>query len=162
MADARFSHRGFSGSAGGLSGYGRCDGATRDTDAIRANQLVVVVISRIVHETIAFPFFAGLFVEVRIWKKPEAEDPGWFAVNSFVDACRLCSTCSSSHKQIHPPWSAARNPGSFTKPKVLSAHRARTFGYPASLRDPLTHSCLGRTIPETLIARAPEFQVFGP
>ena len=63
--------------------------ATGDTDAIRTNQLVVVVISRIVHETIAVPFFACLVVEVRIWKKPETEYPGWFAVNSLIDARRL-------------------------------------------------------------------------
>src|SRR4029453_12415405 len=64
-------------------------GATRDTDAVRANQLFVVVIGRIVHETIAVPFLACLFVELWIWKKPETEDPGWFAVNRLVDACRF-------------------------------------------------------------------------
>jgi hypothetical protein len=63
--------------------------AASDADAIRAYQFIIIVISWIVDETIAVPFFAGLFVEVRIWKKPETEDPGWFAVNSFVDAGRL-------------------------------------------------------------------------
>src|SRR5215471_11621326 len=63
--------------------------AAGDTNAVRADQFVVVVISRIVHETIAVPFFACLFVKVGIWKEPEAKDPGWFAVNSLVDACRF-------------------------------------------------------------------------
>src|SRR4029077_1634710 len=63
--------------------------ATRDTDAIRTDQLVVVLIARIVHETIAVPLFACLFIEVGIWKNPEAKDPRWFAVNRLIDACRF-------------------------------------------------------------------------
>src|SRR6266545_2866535 len=64
-------------------------GATGDADTIWANQFAIVIIGRVVHETIAVPFFACLFVKVGIWKKPETEDPGWFAVNSLVDAWRL-------------------------------------------------------------------------
>src|SRR5213595_1829808 len=117
MADARFSQRGFSGSAGGLSGYG----------AIWPNQLVVVVIGRIVYETIAVPLLACLFIEVGIWKKPETEDTGWFAVNNLVDACRF-----GLHLLIEPQAKFIRlgrgaKSGLIDQAQILEAFTARTF-----------------------------------
>src|SRR6266481_2449177 len=64
-------------------------GAASYSNAIRTDQLVVIVVRRIVHETIAVPFLACLVVELRIWKKPKTKNAGRFAVNAFVDACRF-------------------------------------------------------------------------
>lgn len=64
-------------------------GAAGYTNAIRSNELIVVVISRVFVETFAVPFLARFLVEFRIWKKPKTKDAGRFAVNGFVDACRF-------------------------------------------------------------------------
>src|SRR5213596_119238 len=63
-------------------------GAARDTDAVRTDELVVMI-GRIVHEALAVPFLARFVVEFRIWEKSEAKYTRRLAVNSFVDAFRL-------------------------------------------------------------------------
>ena len=60
-------------------------GAAGHTDTIRTNELVVVVVGRIVHEPIAVPFFARFVVEIRIREQAEAEHAGGFAINFLVD-----------------------------------------------------------------------------
>ena len=64
-------------------------GATRYADAIRSDDLIVIVISGIVHETIAIPFLARLLVEIRIRKKPKTKYPRRLPVNCLIDACRF-------------------------------------------------------------------------
>src|SRR5437762_1776701 len=59
------------------------------SDAVWPDEFVIVVISWISREPVAVPFLARVLVELRIWKKPEAENARWFAVNFFVDAGRL-------------------------------------------------------------------------
>src|SRR5262245_22495449 len=62
-------------------------GAARYNDAIWTNELVVVVVTRIVHETIAIPFFARFLVEIRIWKKPKTEHTRRLPVHCLIDSC---------------------------------------------------------------------------
>ena len=48
-------------------------GAARYADPIVTDELVVVVVAGIVHETIAISFVALFLVKLRIWKKPKTE-----------------------------------------------------------------------------------------
>src|SRR5205814_7641582 len=50
---------------------------------------VSVVISWIGRESVAVPFLARVVVELRIGKKPKAENARWFAINLFVDPGRF-------------------------------------------------------------------------
>ena len=64
-------------------------GATSDADTIGPNEMVVVVITRIVHEPRAIPFPARFVIKLRIGKESEAENAGWFAVDFLIDPGRL-------------------------------------------------------------------------
>src|SRR5205809_3076552 len=61
--------------------------AARHAHPIWTDEFVVVVVSGIVDETIAIPFFTGFLVEIRIWKKSKTEHTRRFTVNCFIDAC---------------------------------------------------------------------------
>src|SRR5262249_118833 len=63
--------------------------AAGNADAVRTDELVVVVICRIIHEAVPVPLLARFVVEFRIWEKPEAKHARRLAVDSFVDAFRF-------------------------------------------------------------------------
>ena len=78
-------------------------GTARYADAIRTDESVIIVISWIVHETIAVPFLARFVVEFGIRKKAKTENAGRFAVNGLVDAFRFrFGLARPATTQIHP------------------------------------------------------------
>ena len=60
-------------------------GAAGNADAIRTNKFVIVVIGRIVHETIAVPFLACFVVEIWIREQAVAEHTRGLAINLLVN-----------------------------------------------------------------------------
>src|SRR5213078_4970790 len=64
-------------------------GAASHSNSIRTDELIVVVIARVVYETIAIPFLAHFVIELRIRKQSETEHAGGFAVNFLIDTGRL-------------------------------------------------------------------------
>src|SRR6476646_11625361 len=64
-------------------------GAARYPDAIRTDEFVIVVVSGIVHETIAIPFLARFLVEIRIRKESKTEHTRRLSVDCSIDACRF-------------------------------------------------------------------------
>jgi hypothetical protein len=62
---------------------------TRNTYPIRADELVVVVVFRVVHKALAVPFLASGFVEIRIRKEAEPKDACGLSIDLLVDALWL-------------------------------------------------------------------------
>ncbi len=132
-------------------------GTTGNADAIRTDELVVVVVGRIVHETIAVPFLARLAVELGIWKQSETQYAGRFAVNSFIDARRL-----GVHLLVQPQAKFIRLSG---RPKSRFVHKAQSletlnawiFAVIQHLQKiHQTVAILGCAIPKMLVAAAPK------
>src|SRR5262245_12674407 len=58
----------------------------RHPDAIGSNELVIVIVARIVHEALAIPSLTSGLVEVRIREQPETENTGRLSINLFINA----------------------------------------------------------------------------
>src|SRR5438128_4099921 len=132
-------------------------GTARHADAIRADELVVIVISWIVHETIAVPFLARFTVEFGVWKKPKTKNAGRFAVNGCVDTCRF-----RFDLLIQPQPKFIRLSGS-TKPRLVyqaqgfetaAARKFAAIKHLHKIHQPV--AVLGGLIPKMLVTTAPE------
>ena len=58
----------------------------RHPDAIRSDELVIVIVLRVVHEALAIPSLASGFVEIRIREQPETENAGRLSIDFFINA----------------------------------------------------------------------------
>src|SRR5262245_55320127 len=132
-------------------------GATRYTDAIWTDEFVVVVVTRIVHETIAIPFLARFLVEIRIRKKPKTEHTRRLAVHGLIDASRF-----RLHLFIEPQtefvWFARCAESRLVhEAEHVEAFAARKFAVIEHLQQVHeTKTVLRGVIPKKLVAAAPE------
>ena len=132
-------------------------GATRYTDPIRTDELIVVVVSGIVHETIAIPFLARFLVEIRIRKKPKTEHTRRLAVHGLIDACGF-----RLHLFVEPQtefvWFARCAESRFVhQAEHVEAFAARKFAVIEHLQQiHQAETVLRGVIPKMLIASAPE------
>src|SRR5438132_492758 len=134
-------------------------GTARYADAIRAHELFVIVISWIVHETIAVPFLARFTVEIRIRKKPKAKHAGRLAVNVFVDAWRLLRRLfiEAQTKLVRLIRSARLKSRLIYQAQGFETFAARKFAvikHLQKLHQPV--AVLGGLIPKMLVTTAPE------
>src|SRR5262245_43413930 len=132
-------------------------GAARYNDAIWTNELVVVVVTRIVHETIAIPFLARFLVEIRIRKKPKTEHTRRLPVDGVIDARRfwlnlfvepqtefIRLACRAESRLVHQAEHF----------KTFAARKFAAIKHLQKIHQAVT--VLGRVIPKMLVASAPE------
>src|SRR6476469_1803696 len=132
-------------------------GATRYPDAIRTDEFVVVVVSGIVHETIAIPFLARFLVEIRIRKESKTEHTRRLPVDCSIDACRF-GLRLFVEPQAEFILLARRAESRFVhQPEHLEAFAARKFAVIEHLEQiHQTKTVLRDVIPKMLVASAPE------
>src|SRR6476469_5529090 len=132
-------------------------GATRYPDAIRTDEFVVVVVSGIVHETIAIPFLARFLVEIRIRKESKTEHTRRLPVDCSIDACRF-GLRLFVEPQAEFILLARRAESRFVhQPEHLEAFAARKFTVIKHLEQiHQTKTVLRDVIPKMLVASAPE------
>src|SRR5437588_10677875 len=143
----------------------RCDmaGAAGNADAVRTDELVVVVIRPIIHEAVAVPFLAPFVVEFLIWEKSEAKHARRLAVNSFVDAFRLRLdlliqpqaklirlTCGAKSWLVYQAENF----------ETLAARKFAVVEHLQKVHQSVT--VLSGTIPKVLVATAPEIPSVAP
>src|SRR6476469_9141339 len=132
-------------------------GATRYPYAIRTDEFVIVVVSGIVHETIAVPFLARFLVEIRIRKESKTEHTRRLSVDCSIDAWRfglrlfvepqaefILLACRAESRLVH-------------QAEHFETFAARKFAVVEHLQQiHQTETVLRDVIPKMLVASAPE------
>ena len=106
--ELRFSHRGFSGSAGGFDRV-RSDVAepARHADPVRLHEIAREVVGRVAVVALRIPLPPRLLVEVGIGEQPQADDRRW-ARRSTSRPARSCRERRSARPGISTRWQTDR------------------------------------------------------
>ena len=132
-------------------------GTARDAHAIRADQLVVVGVRGIVHETIAIPFLTRYVIEFWIRKNPKPEHAGRFAVDVLVDAFRFRFYLLIEPQTEFTGCAWRAKPRFVVQAEDFETIAAGIFAVIEHLQEiDETIAVLCGAIPETLVARAPK------
>ena len=129
----------------------------RYADAIRTDEPVIIVISWIVHETIAVPFLARFIVEFGIWKKAKTKNAGGFAVNGLVDAFRFRLDLLVQPQPKFIRLASGTKPGLVYQAQGFKTFAARKLAIIKNLQkihQPETVLC--GLIPKVLVTTAPQ------
>src|SRR4029077_15781491 len=138
-------------------------GATRYPDAIRTDELVVVVVSGIVHETIAIPFLARFVVEIRIRKEPKTAHTRRLPVNCSTDACRFGPRLFVEPQPEFVRLARRTESRLVHQTEHFETFAARKFAVIEHLEQiHQTETVLCRVIPKMLVASAPEVPGIAP
>ena len=132
-------------------------GAACYTDPKRTDEFVVVVVSGIVHETIAIPFLARFLVEIRIRKESKTEHTRRLTVNCPIDACGFGLPLFVEPQTKFIRLAGCAESRFVHQAEHFEAFAARIFAVIEHLQQiHQTETVLRDVIPKMLVASAPE------
>src|SRR5262249_29150760 len=138
-------------------------GAAGDANAIRSNEFIVIVISRVLVETFSVPFLARFIVKFWIWKKPKPKHARRLAINGFVDAFRFRFYLLVEPQTKFIRLAGSAKSGLVYQPQGFETLTARKFAVVEHLQKiHQSVAVLRGVIPKMLVTGAPEVPRVSP